>query len=160
MTLLQMIDACREHPVAVGLAIILGGLFAVKKVELPVWGWLAAWWARRLDRLGQWLNASLTAQVAEMNDQIVALRGDLDSHIQEADCREASRIRERILIFSAQLGRGWRHTEEMYVDILSDIDWYEDFCGNHPEYHNSRAVSAIRHVQEDYAKRLLTHDFA
>lgn len=142
-----------ENPGWAALVLILLGSITVKKLELPVWSWAVAWINRRLDGLGQRLNAST-------NSQLSTLRADLDKHIHEADCREASRIRERILIFSAQLGRGWRHTEEMYVDILSDIDWYEEFCKNHPEYRNSRAVSAIAHVRADYQGRLPTHNFA
>ena len=153
MTIADIINAIRDAPGWAGVVILLGGVVTVKKLELPVWAWAVGWINRRLDSLGQRLNASTNAHLA-------TLRADLDKHIHEADQREASRIRERILIFSAQLGRGWRHTEEMYVDILSDIDWYEVFCREHPEYRNSRAVSAIRHVRADYEKRLPTHDFA
>lgn len=143
----------QNHSGWAALLMILVGTVTVRKLELPVWSILADWVNRRLDGLGQRLNASTNVQIA-------TIRADLDRHIQESDSREASRIRERILIFSAQLGRGWRHTEEMYVDILSDIDWYEEFCSNHPEYHNSRAVSAIHHVRRDFERRLLSHDFA
>lgn len=135
-------------PVGVGLSLV-----SIKKLELAPWRWLADWCKRKAENLGKYLNADVTAEITR-------IRKDLDKHIKEADEREASRIRERMLVFSAQLGRGWRHTEEMYVDILLDIDWYEDFCREHDDYKNSRANAAIQHIRADYQKRLATHDFA
>lgn len=135
-------------PVGVVLSLI-----SVKKLELAPWRWLADWCRRKAESLGRFLCAAVIQELS-------GIRQDLDAHIREADQREASRIRERLLVFSAQLGRGWRHTEEMYVDILLDIDWYEEFCQNHSDYHNSRATAAIHHIRADYQRRLTTHDFA
>lgn len=128
-------------------------LVSVKKLELAPWRWLADWCRRKAESLGRLLCAPVIQELS-------GIRQDLDAHIREADQREASRIRERLLVFSAQLGRGWRHTEEMYVDILLDVDWYEEFCDSHKDYHNSRANAAIQHIRADYQKRLATHDFA
>ena len=157
MTLQQIVERAHEtlhaHPAAAILAAAVLGTVTIRKLELPVWQWLVALVRGWFVRLGEILASSLI-------EEVTRIREDLNKHITEADQREASRIRERILIFSAQLGRGWRHTEEMYVDILLDIDWYEDFCREHDDYKNSRAVAAIHHIRDDYAKRLLTHDFA
>ncbi len=132
---------------------VMLSLISIKKMELAPWRWLADWCKRKVEALGKYLTAAVMRE-------LTSIRQDLDTHIHEADQREASRIRERLLVFSAQLGRGWRHTEEMYVDILLDIDWYEDFCDKHEDYHNSRANAAIHHIRADYQERLATHDFA
>ena len=141
-----------------GIAIL--SLIQVAPIKLnpwtAIWGFLKWIWRGFCKSL----NAPVLAELESVKAAQQTQAENLSAHIHEADQREASRIRERILIFSAQLGRGWKHTEEMFVDILLDIDWYEDFCKNHDDYHNSRANAAIKHIRADYQTRLTTHDFA
>ena len=45
------------------------------------------------------------------------------------------------------------------IEVLAEIDAYERFCKEHPDYPNNRAVMAIENIQENYKERLKKHDF-
>lgn len=48
---------------------------------------------------------------------------------------------------------------EAGVEALSEIDFYERYCKEHPEYENNRAVLAIQNIERVYSERLEKHDF-
>ena len=43
--------------------------------------------------------------------------------------------------------------------MLAEIDAYERYCEEHPEYPNNRAVLAIENIREVYKERMKKHDF-
>ena len=51
------------------------------------------------------------------------------------------------------------HTREDFIEILSEVDFYEKYCGSHPQYKNNRAVHAVENIKKCYAERLQKHDF-
>ena len=68
--------------------------------------------------------------------------------------------RQRILRFNADLMRGDNcYTHEYFVDVLRDIDEYEDFCRSHPGYKNNRAVMAIANIKRVYEQHEKDEDF-
>ncbi len=83
----------------------------------------------------------------------------LEEHIRIDDERDADMHRARILQFNTELLRGDRHTEEDFNEILYNIDCYERYCREHPEYQNNRAVHAIKHIMDVYDTLQKTHDF-
>lgn len=88
-----------------------------------------------------------------------AIMGHLEALDQKVDRNEASRRRERILDFNTELLRHQHHTREDFIDILSTIDSYEDYCRNHPEYPNSRAVMAISNIRRVYQECMEKDEF-
>ena len=50
-------------------------------------------------------------------------------------------------------------SKEEFVEILAEIDAYEEYCRSHPEYPNNRAVIAIDNVRDVYKERLKKNDF-
>lgn len=95
-------------------------------------------------------------QVVKKLDMLAA---KLDSHIQEDMESKADESRSRILRFGDEVRRGILHTEEHWIDILRDIDRYEDFCTAHPTYENNRATSTIKYLKGVFAGRLEKNDF-
>ena len=83
----------------------------------------------------------------------------LDAHITMDDRRNADGHRTRILHFNNELLRDLPHTKEEFTEVLAEIDAYEKYCADHPEYPNNRAVLAIENIQETYKERLKRHDF-
>jgi len=73
--------------------------------------------------------------------------------------RDADMHRARILQFNTELLRNAKHTEEDFNEILYNIDCYERYCREHPEYQNNRAVHAIKHIMDVYDTLQKTHDF-
>ena len=50
------------------------------------------------------------------------------------------------------------HPEE-FIEVLTEIDRYQQFCREHPDYPNSRATHAIANIGRVYDERLQKHDF-
>lgn len=65
---------------------------------------------------------------------------------------EATDARYRILRFDDEIRHHVKHTEEHFNQILGDIDEYERYCHNHPDYKNSKAVLAIENTRRIYEK--------
>lgn len=96
---------------------------------------------------------------AEMLKELRDVRSKLDEHIKTDDERNADEHRTRILRFNNELIRELPHTKEEFIDVLADIDYYEAYCRDHPDYKNNRAVHAIANIGRSYDERLKKHDF-
>lgn len=134
--------------------ILLGGggvlLFAmsvvqIAPIEIKPWSAIAR-------ALGRAINA-------EVLRELKTVKKDLADHIRVDDERDADEHRSRILRFNNELLRDLPHTKEEYIDVLSDIDFYERYCREHKDYKNNRAVHAIANINRSYDDRLRKHDF-
>lgn len=121
-----------------GLLILLT-LVELAPIKLNPWSWLAK-------AIGKAIG-------------IAAIEKKLDEHIAADDKRDADRHRLEILRFNNELLRGLRHTKEEFIEALAEIDAYERFCEDHPDYPNNRAALAIENIRENYRERLKKHDF-
>ena len=121
-----------------GLLLVLMTLMQIAPVKINPWSWLAR-------AIGRAVNAEVIKK--------------LDDHITMDDRRTADGHRARILHFNNELWRDIGHTQEEFFEVLAEIDAYEDYCREHPEYPNNRAVLAIGNIQEVYKERLKKHDF-
>lgn len=90
---------------------------------------------------------------------IEAIEKKLDAHITMDDRRNADAHRARILHFNNELLRDRQHTKEEFTEVLSEIDDYETYCVDHPEYPNNRATLAIENIRRTYSDRLKQRDF-
>lgn len=99
----------------------------------------------------------------EANNQVIAKLTSLDTkleqHIQQDAASKADESRSRILRFGDEVRREILHTEEHWIDILHDIDRYEDYCDTHPNYENNRATHTIQYLKNVYDGRLKKNDF-
>lgn len=109
-------------------------------------------WTAIFRVIGRAFNAEI---LKEMRD----VRFKLDEHIKADDERNADEHRARILRFNNELIREIPHTKEEFIDVLADIDYYEAYCREHPDYKNNRAVHAIANIGRNYDERLKKHDF-
>ena len=121
-----------------GLLLVLMTLMQIAPVKINPWSWLAR-------AIGRAVNAEVIKK--------------MDDHITMDDRRTADGHRARILHFNNELLRDIGHTQEEFFEVLAEIDAYEDYCREHPEYPNNRAVLAIENIQEVYKERLKKHDF-
>ena len=121
-----------------GLLLVLMTLMQIAPVKINPWSWLAR-------AIGRAVNAEVIKK--------------LDDHITMDDRRTADGHRARILHFNNELLRDIGHTQEEFFEVLAEIDAYEDYRREHPEYPNNRAVLAIENIQEVYKERLKKHDF-
>ena len=122
----------------VGVLVVAMTLVQIAPVKVNPWSWLAA-------AIGRAINAEVIKK--------------LDNHITMDDRRTADGHRARILHFNNEMLRDINHTKEEFTEVLAEIDAYELYCREHPEYPNNRAILAIKNIQEVYMERLKRHDF-
>ena len=89
-----------------------------------------------------------------VKDDIQSLRGDIDGVKNQLTQIEENRLQDnaessryRILRFYDELLHGQKHTKEHFDQILDCVDEYERYCNSHPEYKNSKCVSAIKGIK-------------
>lgn len=75
------------------------------------------------------------------------------------DLYRARCARRDILAASDDVRYGTRHGKEWWNQILEDITEYNQYCDNHPEFKNNKAVHAIAHLDTTYARILAKNDF-
>ena len=94
--------------------------------------------------------------IKESNTQTSAsiseIKKTLDSHIAENEATEARNRRYRILRFYDEICEGRRHSESHFEDILDDIDDYEKYCSDHPDFKNNRGEIAMRNIRLTYER--------
>ena len=109
-------------------------------------------WSAIAKAIGRAINAEVLAELERT-------RIKRDNHIKTDDERAADMHRARILRFNQELIRQIPHTREEFIEVLTEIDRYQRFCREHPDYPNSRAVHAIANIGRVYDERLQKHDF-
>lgn len=128
-----------------GLVILALTVIQIAPIKLNPWSAIAK-------ILGRAINAEVLAELERT-------RIRLDDHIRTDDERAADMHRARILRFNQELIRQIPHTREEFIEVLTEIDRYQRFCREHPDYPNSRAVHAIANIGRVYDERLQKHDF-
>lgn len=121
-----------------GVLVVIMTLVQFSPIKVNPWSWIAR-------AIGRAVNAEVIKK--------------LDAHITMDDRRTADGHRARILHFNNELLRDIGHTQEEFFEVLNEIDAYEEYCGQHPEYPNNRAVLAIENIRDVYKERLRKHDF-
>ena len=135
-----------------GLLLLLLTLIEISPIKINPWSALA-----RL--LGKAINADVLQEIDDVKEGQKETRKALDDHIRIDDERNADTHRQRILAFNNELLRDIPHTQEDFFEVLAEIDFYENYCKEHPEYKNNRALHAIAHIGRVYDDRLQKHDF-
>lgn len=96
-----------------------------------------------------------------VNGEVIDKVNKLESRIEEIarkdEEREAKGARLRILRFGDECQHGEKHSQEHFAQILDDIDEYEEYCCEHPDYKNNKAVLTIERIKLTY-KHCLEHD--
>ncbi len=128
-----------------GVLVVVMTLVQFAPVKINPWSWLAK-------AIGRAINAGVSERLDDIESK-------LDAHVTMDDRRNADGHRTRILHFNNELLREIDHTKEEFIEALAEIDAYERYCEEHPEYPNNRAVLAIENIREVYKDRLKKHDF-
>lgn len=117
-----------------GLFLILMTIVQISPLKFNPWSWF-----------GRVINADINAK--------------LEAHIKKDEQRTADAHRARILHFNNELLRDIPHTKEEFIEVLAEIDLYNEYCREHPDYPNNRAELAITNIKQTYLERLKKHDF-
>lgn len=142
-----------------GLLFILMTLVQITPIKVNPWSALGKQALRLFQAIGKAFNSGVLNELVKIKASQQEMQRRLDEHIKIDDERNADEHRLRILRFNNELLRDIPHTQEDFIEVLAEIDFYEDFCDTHPEYKNNRAVLAIAHIKKVYNERLDKHDF-
>lgn len=111
--------------------------------------------------VGKAVNKEVMEELKTIKQTQAETQEALDDHVRIDDERNADLHRVYILRFNREILReNIPHTREDFVEVLSEIDFYERYCKEHPEYENNRAVLAIQNIKRTYSEKLESHDFA
>ena len=135
-----------------GAIIILLTLIQITPIKVNPWTAVGR-------AIGRALNADLFKELDEVKRSQKAIKEALDAHVRIDDERNADGHRARILRFNNELIQRIPHTREEFIEVLTEIDYYERFCTTHPDYKNNRAVHAIDNIGRVYNERMKEHDF-
>lgn len=135
-----------------GLLLLLLTIVQIAPIKINPWSAIAR-------GIGKAFNASVLKEIEDVKKECTETKEVLDEHIRIDDERNADAHRQRILAFNNELLRDIPHTEEDFIEILAEIDFYEKYCETHPKYKNNRASHAVAHIGRVYDERLEKHDF-
>ncbi len=135
-----------------GLLFLALSMLEVAPIKVNPWSAIAR-------ALGSVINRDVIARLDDISRVQRDTQRRLDDHIRVDDERTADMHRAKILRFNNELLRDIPHTREEFIEILAEIDGYEAFCRDHPDYQNNRAIHAIANIGRAYDERLQKHDF-
>lgn len=135
-----------------GLLLVVLSLVEIAPIKINPWSALARW-------VGGIVNKDVLERLDEISRVQRNTQQRLDAHIRVDDERAADMHRSKILRFNNELLRDIPHTREEFIEVLAEIDGYEAFCRDHPDYQNNRAIHAIANIGRTYDERLQKHDF-
>lgn len=107
-------------------------------------------WSAIARGIGKAMNRDMMEKLETVETDVKNLKDKHDNLENRMDKDDADDCRNRILRFADELRRGVEHSEEFFNQILDDISDYERYCSEHPEYKNSKAVSAIGKIDKVY----------
>lgn len=135
MTLNDIVILAKDNSGIVAVCVlVLISLVEVSPIKINPWSFL-----------GNMFNKGVIDKMDKLEQDVA----DVKKEIAESS---AVTSRYRILRFDDEILHEVRHTKEHFDQILFDIDVYEGFCEEHPDFKNNLAVMSIRHIKEVYQK--------
>lgn len=90
--------------------------------------------------------------------QIIEVKNSINKLGARMNENQAVLARTHILRFDDELLNDVKHSKEYFSQTLQDIDVYEAFCTDHPNFKNSYATAAINHIRSTYDDLLKKHN--
>lgn len=106
------------------------------------------------NQYGDILNA-----IQRLDEKINTLDRKIDSVDAKGDERNTVSARVRLLRFEDELQEEKRHSKDSWDQAISDADIYENYCEEHPSFKNGQTEATIKHIRDEYAKRLEKRDW-
>lgn len=119
--------------IAIGIVAFMS-LVEIAPIKINPWSWL-----------GNTLNKGVICKMDKIEKDVA----DVKKEVAESS---AVTSRYRILRFDDEILHDMKHTKEHFDQILLDIDVYEKFCEDHPDFKNNLAIMAIKHIKTIYQK--------
>ena len=104
----------------------------------------------------RWIRKAIIGDIDTKLDSIARKVHGLEEQAKEDKALQA---RTHILRFADEVYQQERHSKEYFDDVLSDIDNYEKYCEQHPEFRNNRTTMSAGRIREIYSHLMETHGF-
>ena len=104
-------------------------------------------------------NNEVLSAIDGLSIQIRSMYSKIDEVDAKVDERSAVSARVRILRFADEMMQDHKHSKDSYQQALSDVDYYETYCDEHPEFKNNQTTTTVEYIKRNFAERLEKHDF-
>ncbi len=142
-----------------GVVAVLMTLIQISPIQINPWSAIGSFFKMVMSFIGNAINGPVLRKMDEMEQKIDDIEKHFEAHEKSSKKDKADDKRASILHFNRELIRDLPHTMEDFIEVLSYIDFYENYCKEHPEYENNRAVMAIQNIERAYREHLEKHDF-
>lgn len=95
----------------------------------------------------------------QINKELMDKVNTLETKVGALEKSDVIDCRVRILTFADEIRRGVRHSKETFDQVLSDIDTYERYCTEHPDFMNNKTVAAKAKILDVYSECMDNNDF-
>lgn len=95
----------------------------------------------------------------QINKELMDKVNTLETKVGALEKSDVINCRVRILTFADEIRRGMRHSKETFDQVLSDIDTYERYCTEHPDFMNNKTVAAKAKIIDVYSECMDNNDF-
>lgn len=94
---------------------------------------------------------------AEIVETMQEIKKEVQEIKQDASRGDAVRSRTSILRFQDELYNDIKHSKEYFDQVLDDIDTYEKYCHDHPDFQNGRTKAASKYIREERDRLFKEH---
>lgn len=124
----------------------------VSKIKISPWSWLGK-------KIGKVINGDVINELDGVKKEIGEIKEQNATQNDQRALDKALDARRRILRFADEIRRGDKHSQEHFNSILDDISFYLQYCDDHPNFKNKKAVISIKIIEEIYEKCTREDDF-
>lgn len=132
-----------------GLIALLLTLLQVAPIRINPWTWLAR-------AIGNSINydikEGMMSEIRAIDDKVRDIQKHQIEYEKKKEVEKMDACRSRILRFGDECRQDVRHSKEFFDQILIDITTYENYCHDHKEYKNSKAVLTIENIKRIYSE--------
>lgn len=137
---------------AAGVLVILVGMIKIPPIQVNLWQWL-------FRIIGKGINSEIKEDIEALSQRIEDVDKKVDDMGKKEELERVRQARQRILRFNDEILHARLHSKEHFDEVLEDVDLYENYCRDHEDYENNKAVLAIATIREVYKKCLKDHSF-
>lgn len=136
----------------VAIAVAFATLVEITPIKINPLSWLAR-------KIGAAVNHDVIDRMDKMDKRFDTIDAEIEQIKYDATERDTVERRVRVLRFGDELLHSVKHSKENFDQVMRDIDSYETFCNEHPDFKNNNTLITINLIKKTYEKSLAHNDF-
>ncbi|OUC52431.1 hypothetical protein B7939_00455 [Eggerthia catenaformis] len=130
------------------LYILIGsGLIQIAPIRINPWSWICK-------QIGKLINEEVIKDLNVVKTKINNVIDEQSKLKDEFEERKALTCRVRILNFGDRLLTGSAVSKESYYQIFEDMDFYDKYCREHPDFINHKTTSTTSLITASFQNLL------